>query len=120
MAATCGTSLALMQAGVPLKAQVGGISVGLITNDDDMNDYKLLTDLEDVEDFYGDMDFKETGTAQGVTAIQLDNKLMGVPVAILKAAFEKSKQARLQILAAMNDVIAEPNKDLSQYAPVSK
>jgi polyribonucleotide nucleotidyltransferase len=117
MAATCGTSLALMQAGVPLKAQVGGISVGLITNDDDMNDYKLLTDLEDVEDFYGDMDFKVTGTAQGVTAIQLDNKLMGVPVAILKAAFEKSKQARLQILAAMNDVIAEPNKDLSQYAP---
>lgn len=117
MAATCGTSLALMQAGVPLKAQVGGISVGLITNDDDINDYKLLTDLEDVEDFYGDMDFKVTGTAQGVTAIQLDNKLMGVPVAILKAAFEKSKEARLKILEVMNAEIAEPNKDLSQYAP---
>jgi polyribonucleotide nucleotidyltransferase len=117
MAATCGTSLALMQAGVPLKAQVGGISVGLITNDNDINDYKLLTDLEDVEDFYGDMDFKVTGTAQGVTAIQLDNKLMGVPVAILKAAFEKSKVARLKILEVMNAEIAEPNKDLSQYAP---
>jgi polyribonucleotide nucleotidyltransferase len=117
MAATCGTSLALMQAGVPIKSQVGGISVGLITNDDDINDYKLLTDLEDVEDFYGDMDFKVTGTKDGVTAIQLDNKLMGVPVSILKAAFEKSKQARLKVLEAMNDVISEPNKELSKYAP---
>jgi len=117
MAATCATSLSLMQAGVPIKSAVGGISVGLVSEDDNVENYKLLTDLEDVEDFYGDMDFKVTGTAKGVTAIQLDNKLMGVPVAILKDAFNKSKQARMKILEAMNTVIAEPNKELSQYAP---
>jgi polyribonucleotide nucleotidyltransferase len=117
MAATCATSLALMQAGVPLKATVGGISVGLVTKDDDLASFKLLTDIEDVEDFYGDMDFKVTGTKKGVTAIQMDNKLMGVPVTILKAAFQASKKAREQIIAAMEDVISEPNKEMSKYAP---
>lgn len=117
MAATCGTSLSLMSAGVPIKAQVGGISVGLITNDEDVNDYKLLTDIEDVEDFYGDMDFKVTGTTKGVTAIQLDNKLMGVPVDILKKAFVVSREARLKIIEAMNAVIDKPAKELSKYAP---
>ncbi len=117
MAATCGTSLALMNAGVPIKDQVGGISVGLITKDGDLNTYKLLVDIEDVEDFYGDMDFKVTGTTKGVTAIQLDNKLMGVPVAILKEAFILSSAARQKIIAAMNEVIAKPAAELSQYAP---
>lgn len=117
MAATCCTSLALMHAGVPIKAPVGGISVGLVTDDNDLNNYKLLTDIEDVEDFYGDMDFKVTGTSNGVTAIQLDNKLMGVPVAILKEAFFVSAAARAKILTAMNEVIAVPAAELSKYAP---
>lgn len=116
MAAATATSLALMDAGVPIKDAVAGISVGLVTEDDEAN-YKLLTDIEDVEDFYGDMDFKVTGTRKGVTAIQLDNKLMGVPVAILKAAFEQSKRARLSILDQMDKVISEPRAQVSQYAP---
>jgi polyribonucleotide nucleotidyltransferase len=117
MAGTCGTSLALMDAGVPIKAQVGGISVGLVTADNDLNTYKLLTDMEDVEDFYGDMDFKVTGTTQGVTAIQLDNKLMGVPVGILKAAMAQSRIARIAIIEEMNSVISAPRESLSKYAP---
>lgn len=117
MAATCGTSLALMEAGVPIKAAVGGISVGLVTNDDDHTDYRLLVDIADLEDFYGDMDFKVTGTRKGVTAIQLDNKLMGVPVAILKDAFKVSRQARMQILDAMDKVIDKPREQLSEFAP---
>lgn len=116
MAASCGTTLALMDAGVPIKAPVGGISVGLVT-DEDEKDYKLLVDLEDVEDFYGDMDFKVTGTTKGITAIQLDNKLRGIPVAILKEAVAKSKEARIKILKAMTDVLAEPRKEVSPYAP---
>ncbi len=117
MAATCGTSLSLMHAGVPIKAQVAGISVGLVTEDNNLENYKLLTDIEDVEDFYGDMDFKVTGTEKGVTAIQLDNKLMGVPVKILKEAFRRSREARVKILAEMNQVISKPNAELSKYAP---
>jgi polyribonucleotide nucleotidyltransferase len=117
MAATCATSLALMDAGVPIKAQVAGISVGLITEDNNESEYKLLVDLADVEDFYGDMDFKVTGTTKGVTAIQLDNKLRGVPVNILKQAFFKSKEARMKILEAMNNVISQPRNELSKYAP---
>jgi polyribonucleotide nucleotidyltransferase len=117
MASTCGTSLALMDAGVPIKAQVGGISVGLVTAEGDLETFKLLVDIEDVEDFYGDMDFKVTGTTKGVTAIQLDNKLKGVPVIILKEAFQKSKAARLKIIEAMNEVISEPRKQLSEFAP---
>lgn len=116
MAATCGTTLALMDAGVAIKAPVGGISVGLITSEDE-SDYKLVVDLEDVEDFYGDMDFKVTGTTDGITAIQLDNKLRGIPVEILKAAFAKSKTARLEILKAMTEVIAKPREQVSEYAP---
>jgi polyribonucleotide nucleotidyltransferase len=102
---------------VPLKAPVAGISVGLITEDGDISKYKLLTDIEDVEDFYGDMDFKVTGTAKGVTAIQLDNKLMGVPVKVLQEAILQSRKARLEILEAMAKVIAAPRAELSKYAP---
>lgn len=116
MAATCGTSLALMDAGVKIKAPVGGISVGLITDKDEKK-YKLIVDLEDVEDFYGDMDFKVTGTDKGVTAIQLDNKLRGIPVEIMKEAFNLSKKARLEVLQAMNKVIEKPRDEVSEYAP---
>ena len=117
MASTCGTSLALMDAGVPIKKHVGGISVGLVTAEADLETYKLLVDIEDVEDFYGDMDFKVTGTTDGVTAIQLDNKLRGVPVKILKEAFMASREARLKIIEEMTAVIAEPRKELSRFAP---
>lgn len=116
MAATCGTTLALMDAGVAIKAPVGGVSVGLVT-DKDEKEFKFLVDIEDVEDFYGDMDFKVTGTTQGITAIQLDNKLRGIPVEILKKAIEKSKEGRLHILKAMSEVIAKPREQLSTYAP---
>lgn len=116
MAATCGTTLALMDAGVAIKAPVGGISVGLVTDKDEKN-YKLIVDLEDVEDFFGDMDFKVTGTEKGITAIQLDNKLRGIPVEIMKEAFIKSRTARLEILKAMTAVIAEPRKAVSEFAP---
>ncbi len=116
MAATCGTTLALMDAGVPIKSPVGGISVGLVTDTEEKN-FKLLVDLEDVEDFYGDMDFKVTGTVNGITAIQLDNKLRGIPVEILKKAFAKSKVAREEILKAMSEAIEKPREHVSEYAP---
>jgi polyribonucleotide nucleotidyltransferase len=117
MAAACGTTLSLMAAGVPLKAPVAGISVGLVTEDGDISKYKLLTDIADLEDYYGDMDYKVTGTSRGVTAIQLDNKLMGVPVAVLQAATMQSREARLQILEEMAKVIDAPRAELSKYAP---
>ena len=117
MASTCGATLALMDAGVPIKDMVAGISVGLVTEEGNLDSFKLLTDIEDVEDFYGDMDFKVTGTDTGVTSIQLDNKLMGVPVEILKAAMQASKRARLAILDEMKSVISEPRASLSKYAP---
>lgn len=117
MAGATGASLALMAGGVPIKAPVAGISVGLVTAEDNLEDFKILVDLEDVEDFYGDMDFKVTGTRNGVTAIQLDNKLMGVPVEILKKGFELSKQARFFILDEMSKVISEPREQLSKFAP---
>lgn len=117
MAATCATSLSLMDAGVPIKAPVAGIALGLVTEDGNEENYKLLVDAEDIEDFYGDMDFKVTGTTKGITAIQLDNKLRGVPASILKEAFKKSKEARVFILGKMNEVISEPRAKLSEFAP---
>lgn len=117
MAATCGATLALMDAGVPIKQPVAGISVGLVTEDGNESNFKLLTDMEDVEDFYGDMDFKVTGTKNGVTAMQLDNKLMGVPVEVLKQGMEKARAARVMILDEMSKVISGPRAELSKYAP---
>lgn len=116
MASTCGTSLALMQAGVPLKAHVGGVSIGLVTNDD-LSDFKLLTDIEGLEDFYGDMDFKVTGTTKGITAIQLDSKLHGVPVHMLKEALRQSRDGRLLIIEKMTTALPKPNGAVSAYAP---
>ncbi len=117
MASACGTSLALMDAGVPIKKAIAGIAIGLVTDDENVNNYKLLTDIEGLEDFYGDMDFKVVGTRDGINAIQLDNKLKGVPIEILKDALRASKKAREFVLEKMNKVISSPRSEVSKYAP---
>jgi polyribonucleotide nucleotidyltransferase len=117
MAATCASSLALMAAGVPLKSPVAGIGVGLITADESQSEYKLLLDIEGVEDFFGDMDFKVTGTSEGITAIQFETKLKGVEPKILKEAFRLSKSGRLQVLNVMNSVLGESRQELAPTAP---
>jgi len=114
MAATCSSCLALMDAGVPLKRPVSGIAMGLMKEGDKVI---ILSDIADAEDFAGDMDFKVTGTSQGITALQMDMKVHGLPVSILKQALEQAKVGRAYILEHMLSVIAEPRKQLSQYAP---
>lgn len=114
MAATCSSCLALMDAGVPLKRPVSGIAMGLMMEGD--KPY-ILSDIADAEDFAGDMDFKVTGTAKGITALQMDMKVHGLPVEILRQALAQGKQGRADILAHMLQIIAEPNKNLSPYAP---
>jgi polyribonucleotide nucleotidyltransferase len=116
MAAVCGSTLSLMDAGVPIKSPVAGIAIGLVTSDDTKS-YKLLTDVQDLEDFYGDMDFKVAGTKDGITAIQMDNKLKGINKEILKEALGKAKVARTSILEKMGSAIASPRGELSKYAP---
>ncbi len=120
MASVCAGCLALMDAGVPLKATVAGISVGLVTEFDDagaMQRHTLLTDIIGSEDHFGDMDFKLCGTDAGVTGFQLDLKLPGIPVDLLAQAVGKAKEARTKILEVMNGVLAGPRTELSQYAP---
>ncbi len=116
MAATCGSTLALMDAGVPIKKPVSGIAMGLVTNDDS-SVYKILTDLQGLEDFAGDMDFKVAGTADGITAIQMDTKIAGLTMEIVKDTLARAKTGRLEILEAMLSVIPESKKELSKYAP---
>src|SRR3990167_3223858 len=116
MAATCGSTLALMAAGVPITAPVSGIALGLVS-DEEKGKYVILSDLQDEEDFGGDMDFKLTGTAKGVTAIQMDIKIKGLPDSVFVEALERSKVGRAFILKAMLAAIPEPRKELSQYAP---
>ncbi|MEK7767401.1 MAG: polyribonucleotide nucleotidyltransferase, partial [bacterium] len=116
-ATVCGTSLALMDAGVPLKAAVAGISIGLIQRDGPSAKRALITDIQGIEDGMGDMDFKVAGTAAGVTAIQLDVKAHGIPADILAEALGKACEARAKILAVMNDAIAAPRAALSPHAP---
>ncbi|NCN25795.1 polyribonucleotide nucleotidyltransferase [Candidatus Falkowbacteria bacterium CG10_big_fil_rev_8_21_14_0_10_37_14] len=116
MGATCGSTLALMDAGVPLKRPVAGIAMGLASNHD-MSAWKVLTDLQDLEDGDGGMDFKITGTSEGITAVQLDTKTIGLNEEIVKQALEKGYEARLQVLAVMNEAIATPRAELSPYAP---
>lgn len=118
MAATCASSLSLMLAGVPLKKAVAGIGVGLITEDKNEDNYKLILDIEGIEDFYGDMDFKVTGTDAGITAIQYENKLRGVPVKVLKEAFRLANTGRQEVLAVMNAAIAQPRPSLPTNAPI--
>ncbi|MGA2679299.1 MAG: polyribonucleotide nucleotidyltransferase [Sedimentisphaerales bacterium] len=115
MASVCGGSLALMDAGVPIKKPVAGISIGLVTADN--GKYVLLTDIIGDEDHHGDMDFKVAGTTEGVTAVQLDIKADGLPHNIMIEAMEKARQARLKILATMSQAIDKPRAELSVYAP---
>ncbi len=116
MAAACGSTLALMAAGVPLKAPVSAIALGLIS-DEEKGKYIILTDLQDEEDFGGDMDFKVTGTEKGVTAIQMDIKIKGLPDSVFVEALERAKTGRMEVLKVMLASIAEPRKELSPYAP---
>ena len=114
MASTCGSTLALMDAGVPIKAPVAGIAMGLIKEGDDI---VILSDIQGLEDFLGDMDFKVAGTKDGITAIQMDIKIKGINEEILRTALEQARQGRLFILNKMAECIAEPRKELSKYAP---
>ncbi len=114
MASVCGGSLALMDAGVPIKSAVAGIAMGLIKSDDNV---VILTDILGDEDHFGDMDFKVTGTADGVTAIQMDIKIAGLDLEIMKTALGKARDARLHILERMNATLSEHRDQLSQYAP---
>ncbi len=116
MASTCGSTLALMDAGVPIKAPVAGAAMGLIT-DKDTGRYAVLTDITGKEDAYGDMDFKVTGTAEGVTALQMDIKVAGITTEIMRDALEQAREARLHILGKMTEAISASREELSQYAP---
>ncbi len=115
-ATICAGCLSLMAAGVPIKAPVAGIAMGLITSKDEKN-YTILTDIQGLEDHMGDMDFKVAGTREGITALQMDIKIKGVTKEILKEALAQAKKARLEILDVMEDCIKEPRKELSPYAP---
>ncbi len=116
MAAACGSTLALMAAGVPIKSPVSGIALGLIA-DEEKGQYVILSDLQDEEDFGGDMDFKVTGTEKGITAIQMDIKVKGLPDSVFKEALERARIGRGEILTTMLLTIAEPRHELSPYAP---
>ncbi|HEX78085.1 MAG TPA: polyribonucleotide nucleotidyltransferase [Dehalococcoidia bacterium] len=115
MASTCGASLSLMDAGVPIKSPVAGIAIGLVTGE--AGEYAVLTDIEGFEDAYGDMDFKVAGTRQGITAIQMDIKIKGVSFEIIEKAISQAREARLQILDIMQETIAASREELSPYAP---
>ena len=115
MASVCAATLSLMDAGIPIKAPVAGIAMGLVTGQD--GEFEVLTDLEGMEDFYGDMDFKVAGTAAGVTAVQLDTKLKGLTFEILEKALTDGHQARLQVLTVMQEALAVSRPELSRYAP---
>lgn len=114
MASTCGSTLALMDAGVPIKAPVSGIAMGLMTRD---NQYAVLSDIQGMEDFSGDMDFKVAGTREGITAIQLDTKIRGLTMEIIRQTLSQARAGRLYILEKMLEAIPEPRKHLSNYAP---
>lgn len=114
----CASTLALMDAGVPIKKPVAGISTGLITDDNNPNRYVVITDIQGLEDFFGDMDFKVGGTKDGITAIQVDIKIDGLSIDIIREAFERTKKARAYILdEIMLKQLPEPRKELSKYAP---
>ncbi len=115
MASVCASSLSLMDAGIPVRAAVGGIAMGLIT--DDQGNYTILTDIEGLEDAYGDMDFKVAGTAEGITAVQMDTKIKGLSMAMVEETLAQAKAARLYILNIMNQTISTNRPELSPYAP---
>lgn len=115
MASACASSLSLMDAGVPIKKPVAGIAMGMFSNN--KGEYKIMTDIAGVEDEQGNMDFKVAGTADGITALQMDIKMSGVKLEVLREGFAQAKKARLEILDAMNAVLPEPRKEMSPYAP---
>ena len=112
----CASSLSLMAAGVPVKAPVAGISVGLVTGEGD-DDYIILTDIQGLEDFFGDMDFKVAGTTEGITSIQVDTKIKGLSFNVIETAIKNARKARLHILDKINECIPEPKKEVSKFAP---
>ena len=117
MASTCASCMSLMAAGVPIKAMVAGISCGLVTGDTD-DDFLVLTDIQGLEDFFGDMDFKVTGTHKGITAIQMDIKIHGLTRPIVEEAIARTREARLYIMdEVMSKAIAEPRKEVNEWAP---
>ena len=117
MASTCASCMSLMAAGVPIKAMVAGISCGLVTGDTD-DDFLVLTDIQGLEDFFGDMDFKVTGTHKGITAIQMDIKIHGLTRPIVEEAIARTREARLYIMdEVMSKEIAEPRKEVNEWAP---
>ena len=114
MASVCGGCLSLMDAGVPLKRPVAGVAMGLVMEG---NRYAILSDIAGAEDHYGDMDFKVTGTSEGITALQMDIKVGGINAMILQEALEQARKGRLHILGIMEKAIAEPRTDISPFAP---
>lgn len=117
MASTCGSTLALMDAGVPITNIIGGCAMGLVMDESNPNNFKVLTDIAGIEDFNGHMDFKVTGSEDGVTALQLDMKLKGLSADILEKALEQARPARIHIISKMKEAISGPRPDLSPYAP---
>ncbi len=117
MASTCGSTLSLMDAGVPIKEIIGGVAMGLVMDETNPNNFKVLTDIAGIEDFNGHMDFKVTGSETGVTALQLDIKVKGLTSSILAQALEQAKPARIHILSKMKEALPAPRPDLSPYAP---
>ena len=115
MASTCGSSMALMNAGVPVKCMIGGVAMGMIKEDG--YEPVVLTDIQGIEDFLGDMDFKVTGNDEGITALQMDMKAKGIPNETLRRALAQAKEGRLHILSKMREAITEPAKELSPFAP---
>jgi polyribonucleotide nucleotidyltransferase len=114
MATVCGASLALMQAGIPIKGSVAGVAMGLVKEGDN---YAVLTDIAGAEDHYGDMDFKVAGTRRGITALQMDIKIMGITPQIMREALEQARRGRLFLLDTMDGVIASASEEKSQFAP---
>ena len=116
MASVCGSTLSLLDAGVPIKAPVAGIAMGLITSED-LTEEGVITDIQGIEDFFGDMDFKVAGTKDGITAMQMDIKIAGIDRTILEEALERARLGRLFILSKMEECISDPREELSPYAP---
>src|SRR5207249_11488509 len=115
MGSVCGSTLSLMDAGVPLKKPVAGVAMGLVMGDDGR--YQVLTDIAGIEDHLGDMDFKVAGTADGITALQMDIKIKGITPEVMEKALAQAKEGRLFILDRMLEALPEPRKEMSPYAP---
>ena len=118
MASVCGSTLSLMTAGVPIKKPVSAIAMGLMMDKNDKSKYRILSDIQGLEDFGGDMDFKVAGTKDGITALQMDIKIKGLSLELMKEALEQAKRGRMEIMDKMLEALPEPRKELSKYAPL--